>query len=240
MHFLQLFLSSQTFLLITQRVKSATARCMAYSFLGLFHLIEQDHYDTSAKGKKMSLFRIVFQSVFIHDFGTKIYLYKNTGPNLQGLLGSGVQNFLQSKVQRKQKDLVHILPKSQMNGAMLPNDASIIFSAAYTYFHYKTLEYQKKNRYSQTYLYTTAQVLSVIWQKKSISANIAFSSLDGFLDCYYVLQTHDPTLGIGHLLSLLFIASFLDILVFRHPVIYLSVALSTAFFNQFSVLLSEW
>ena len=137
-----------------------------------------------------------------------IYIYKNTGTNLQGLLDSGVQNFLQSKVQRKQKDLVHILPKSQMNGAMLLNDASIIFSAAYTYCHYKTLEYQKKNRYSQTYLYTTTQVLSVIWQKKkSISANIAFSSLDGFLDCYYVLQSHDPTLGIGHLLSLLFIAS---------------------------------
>ena len=32
--------------------------------------------------------------------------------------------------------------------------------------------------------------------KKSISANIAFSSLDGFLDCYYVLQTHDPTLAL--------------------------------------------
>ena len=114
-----------------------------------------------------------------------------------------------------------------MNGAMLLNDASIIFSAAYTYCHYETLEYQKKNRYSQTSLYT--QVLSVVWQKKSISANIAFSSLDGFLDCHYVLQSQDPTLGIGHLLSLL----FLDILVFRHPVIYLSVALSTAFFISF-------
>ena len=120
-----------------------------------------------------------------------------------------------------------------MNGAMLLNDASIIFSAAYTYCHYKTLEYQKKNRYSQTYLYTTTQVLSVIWQKNQFQqtqhflAQMAFQT--AIMYCSLMILPQALVTSYPFFLLLLYLA----ILIFRHPVIYLSVALSTTFFISF-------
>ena len=120
-----------------------------------------------------------------------------------------------------------------MNGAMLPNDASIIFSAAYTYCHYKTVEYQKKNRYSQTYLYTTAQVLSVICQKNQFQQTQHFLAQMAFQTAimYYRLMILPQALVTFYPFFLLLL--HLAILVFRHPVIYLSVALSTVFFISF-------